>query len=132
MYGYIYLTTNLINNRKYIGKHKSSHFDESYKGSGKILKQAFEKYGWENFKVELLEECNNEDDLNQSEIKWIAKFDATHSKEFYNIAYGGAHSWHPLQDYELIQRSKAMKQRWESQEYQQQMSQINSQMESLG
>ena len=89
MYGYIYLTTNLINNRKYIGKHKSSHFDESYKGSGKILKQAFEKYGWENFKVELLKECDSEGDLNDQEIFEIERYSAVTSKEYYNIASGG-------------------------------------------
>lgn len=37
MYGYIYLTTNLLNNRMYIGKHKSDIYDKSYYGSGKIL-----------------------------------------------------------------------------------------------
>lgn len=37
MYGYIYITTNLINGRMYIGKHKSEKYDSSYYGSGKIL-----------------------------------------------------------------------------------------------
>ena len=36
MYGYIYITTNLINGMKYIGKHKASMFDPAYKGSGKV------------------------------------------------------------------------------------------------
>lgn len=57
MIGYVYLTTNLINGRKYIGMHKKTYFDENYKGSGKILRQAFDKYGWENFKCEVLEWC---------------------------------------------------------------------------
>ncbi len=48
MYGYIYLTTNLINKKKYVGQHKSSKFDERYKGSGKLIKKAFKKYGKEN------------------------------------------------------------------------------------
>lgn len=30
MFGYIYETTNLINNKKYIGKHKSNKFDKNY------------------------------------------------------------------------------------------------------
>lgn len=57
MYGYIYLTTNLINERKYIGQHTSSEFDPNYKGSGKILWQAINKYGWDNFSVRMLCPC---------------------------------------------------------------------------
>ena len=44
MYGYIYETTNLINNKKYIGKKVSSVFlAEKYLGSGRILKQSILK-----------------------------------------------------------------------------------------
>ena len=45
MYGYIYVTTNLINGRKYIGQHAKPEFDESYYGSGTALKPAIKKYG---------------------------------------------------------------------------------------
>ena len=89
MYGYIYLTTNTINNKKYIGQHKSEKFDESYKGSGKTLVKAFEKYGFENFTTEILEWCEDQDTLNEKEIYYIALYDATSSDEFYNIARGG-------------------------------------------
>ena len=45
MYGYIYLTTNHINGKKYIGQKKSNVFlGEKYLGSGKILKQALKKW----------------------------------------------------------------------------------------
>ena len=38
MFGYIYLTTNLINEKKYIGQKTSNKFlGESYLGSGKLL-----------------------------------------------------------------------------------------------
>ena len=43
MYGYIYLTTNLINGKKYIGQHRSKEFDKSYFGSGVVLLKALEK-----------------------------------------------------------------------------------------
>ena len=59
MYGYIYITTNLLNGKKYIGKHKSSEFEfDKYYGSGKYIKAAIKKYGLENFKCELLESIN--------------------------------------------------------------------------
>ena len=57
MYGYIYITTNIINNKKYIGKHKSLEFDENYKGSGIRLNQAINKYGINNFTTIILEQC---------------------------------------------------------------------------
>ena len=39
MFGYIYETTNLIDGKKYIGKHKSKTFDRNYYGSGTSLKK---------------------------------------------------------------------------------------------
>ena len=46
MFGYIYMTINTVNGKKYIGQHKSSEFEgNKYLDSGKILKQAIEKYG---------------------------------------------------------------------------------------
>ena len=49
---FIYITTNLITNEKYIGKHYGTE-DDSYLGSGKILQRAILKYGKENFKREI-------------------------------------------------------------------------------
>lgn len=89
MYGYVYITTNLINGKKYIGQHRSSILDEKYLGSGKLLKNAITKYGYENFKVEILKECDSEDDLNNSEIYYIRLYDAVNNDDFYNIARGG-------------------------------------------
>ena len=45
MYGYVYLTENIITLNCYIGKHKSTEFDPTYKGSGTILSRAINKYG---------------------------------------------------------------------------------------
>lgn len=55
MYGYIYLTTNRVNGKKYIGRHKASTFDSTYYGSGKIITQAILKEGIENFTCEILD-----------------------------------------------------------------------------
>ena len=89
MYGYIYETTNIINGRKYIGRHKSNKFDPSYKGSGKILREAFCKYGKENFVTKIIDWCDTEDSLNDREIYWIAQCNAVNDPNYYNIARGG-------------------------------------------
>lgn len=90
MYGYVYITENLINNKKYIGQHKSDVFDMNYKGSGKILKRAFKKYGKENFKTSILEKCNTQKELDEKEIYWITYYNADQSDDFYNICKGGS------------------------------------------
>ena len=89
MYGYVYLTTNLINGKKYIGQHKSDCFDSHYIGSGTHLKNAIKKYGRKNFLCEVLAVCESKEELDRQEIFWIAKFDAVNSRVFYNIAHGG-------------------------------------------
>lgn len=89
MYGYIYETTNLINGKKYIGQKKSKIFlEEKYLGSGKILRQAIEKYGKENFSVKLLCKCNKQKTLDEKERYYINKY-RKENIEIYNIAAGG-------------------------------------------
>lgn len=97
MYGYIYITINLIDGKKYIGKHKGSKFEfNKYIDSGKILGQAVLKYGKENFKCELLESVNNvpticfsEEELNTSEFYYTTLYDCVNSDEYYNLIDGG-------------------------------------------
>ena len=74
MYGYIYLTENLITDKKCLGQHKSEEWDDNYIGSGKILVQSIKKYGFENFTCSLLQECDSEDSLNDAEYYWINKY----------------------------------------------------------
>lgn len=39
MYGYVYKTTNKLNNKIYIGQHNHSTFDKKYYGSGSRIKK---------------------------------------------------------------------------------------------
>jgi group I intron endonuclease len=81
----IYRTTNLINQKFYIGK--DTHNNPNYYGSGKKLKLAIKKYGKENFKKEILEICETKEQLNEREKHWIEKLNAIN--EGYNISLGG-------------------------------------------
>lgn len=87
MYGYIYKTTNLLDGRIYVGKRKGI-FDNSYLGSGRYILNAINKYGKENFKVEVLEWCDSIDDQNEKEVYWISHYRGL-DVPMYNISKGG-------------------------------------------
>lgn len=89
MYGYIYKTTNLANGKIYIGQHKSLVFNKDYHGSGKLIRRAFEKYGIENFKTELLKWCETRLDINKYERIYINIFHSDDLTVGYNISKGG-------------------------------------------
>lgn len=79
----IYLTTNLINNKKYIGRDSLNR--KNYYGGGKAIKNAIKKYGKENFKKEILEYCNNFEHLKEREVFWIKYYNAVKNPVFYNM-----------------------------------------------
>lgn len=85
MYGYIYKTTNLINNKIYIGQHKATHHDPEYLGSGSYLKTAIEKHGKENFTNEVIAWCETRLELNELESKYIVEHNSVDSKIGYNL-----------------------------------------------
>ena len=85
IYGYVYLIINKINNKKYIGMHKSKIFDESYYGSGTGIKRAIEKYGKENFIIEILHWCETPELLSIMEIFEIHNRNAVKCAEYYNM-----------------------------------------------
>ena len=88
-YGYIYKTTNLINGRIYIGK-KVGTINISYLGSGKIINLAIDKYGKENFKIEVIAFSTTDLMLCGLERKYIYEYRQVYGKDFlYNISIGG-------------------------------------------
>lgn len=94
MFGFIFKTTDLINNKIYIGQHicSSEYKDNYYLGSGKELSLAIKEYGRKNFKKEILEECDSISELNERERYWIAYYDARNPEVGYNIQEGGRDS----------------------------------------
>lgn len=90
MFGYIYLTTNLVNKKVYIGQHRADKFEpESYIGSGTLLWRAIKKYGRENFSCDMLCECLDQDDMDEKERYFIALYNSTDKQVGYNMTDGG-------------------------------------------
>lgn len=87
--GLIYLITNKINGKKYIGKQLHEN-KKNYLGSGTVMKKAIKKYGKENFMKEILcSGIDSEETLAKTEIEYLIKYDAKNSEDFYNLIIGG-------------------------------------------
>ncbi len=54
-YNFIYKTTNIINEKFYIGIHSTNDLEDGYLGSGLLLNRSIAKHGEENHKIERLE-----------------------------------------------------------------------------
>lgn len=98
--GRIYLITNLINNKKYVGittkslkKRFQQHCWDAKRRTRLVIHHAIKKYGEENFKIELVEELQNttEEKLFLRESFYIDKYDTLiNNFKGYNMAkYGG-------------------------------------------
>ena len=81
----IYKITNILNNLIYVGQstniykrwsnHRSNGFNIKSREYNIPLYQDFRKYGFENFKFEIIEECLKEE-LNEKEQYWIEYYDS--------------------------------------------------------
>lgn len=91
-YGYIYITTNLINGMRYVGQKKMNRNWKNYLGSGTWFLKAVKKYGEENFSKIILDFANTPEELNEKEVSYIAFYNAVESDDFYNLSYGGHES----------------------------------------
>lgn len=88
MYYTVYLITNKINGKSYIGKHQTKDLDDGYMGSGKLIRAAIEKYGSENFEKTILFTFNTEEEMNLKEKELVTE-DFCSSLSNYNICPGG-------------------------------------------
>lgn len=86
-YNYIYLITNNINEKIYVGKHSTDNLNDGYMGSGVVLKHAYNKYGKEHFSKKILAYADTEEKLNWFECFYIKKYNAR--TKGYNLTDGG-------------------------------------------
>lgn len=92
---YIYVITNNINGKQYVGKTDftieqrwKSHVSDCYKKKdwNRPLYRAIRKHGVENFNIKVLEECENTN-ANNRECFWIKKLNTY--EDGYNATLGG-------------------------------------------
>ena len=127
---YIYLITNNVNGKTYIGqrhlrKYKTkivTPLTDGYMGSGKYIVRAENKYGLNNFNKEILAICHDDNVSNILEISYIALYKSIGKAE-YNIAEGGyADSRKYLSDEEKIKLQEKITTRLNSPEVKKRMS----------
>lgn len=107
----IYKATNTINDKCYIGvdsnwpHRKHAHKCAVKRGSQLLFHKAIRKYGWENFKWEIIEESENIDLLlNEREEFYIRLNNSYHlDGNGYNMTYGGEATlgWSPSEETKL-------------------------------
>ena len=90
--GCIYLYTNKINGKKYVGQTikplKQRHYNHLHQNGNTYFDRALKKYGEENFKLEILEDdIFDLDELNKKEIYYIEKYNSYY--DGYNLTFGG-------------------------------------------
>ena len=91
----IYKVTNLLNNKIYVGQthktleyRKQQHLNTAKRGKGSRFHEALRKYGFENFKFEILEDnIETIEDLNNRERYWISYYNSY--MHGYNSTKGG-------------------------------------------
>ena len=106
MTGIIYKITNIVNNKVYIGKTLETmekrwkeHQKDSSRFTDRPLYRAMNKYGLENFTIEIIDEPNI-DLLSERESYWIEYYKSYHHG--YNATLGG--DGRVLYDYQQIGR----------------------------
>lgn len=102
---FIYKTTNLVNNKFYVGMHSTDNLDDGYFGSGKIIRYSVNKHGIENHKVEILEFLSSREELKKREAEVVNEALLADPLNM-NLKFGGEGGWDHTKDMDLISRQK--------------------------
>lgn len=87
-YNYFYKITNIINGHYYYGVHSTDNLNDGYMGSGTRLKNAFKKYGIDNFKKEIIKQCESRKEAYELESIFVTEA-LIKDDNCYNIILGG-------------------------------------------
>lgn len=88
-YGYVYLTTNLVTGKMYIGQRRGL-FDETYFGSGLLIRRSLAKHGKQKFVASVLAFGNSKQELDTLERHFISTYRVLLGQDrLYNLATGG-------------------------------------------
>jgi len=99
MFYLIYKITNIINNKVYIGCHKTNNINDGYMGSGVYIRNAIAKHGIENFSKEILFFYDNSTDMLNKEAELVnQQFLETNT---YNLNLGGTGSFEYINSQKL-------------------------------
>ena len=94
----VYIHTNLINNKKYVGLTKQDPQKRWANGkhysNSTHFKRAIEKYGWDNFDHQIVSFGLTSDEASKLEKDLITKFNTTNEKYGYNLDSGGSCTTH--------------------------------------
>ena len=88
MYYLIYKITNKLNNKIYIGAHKTKNKEDDYFGSGLLLERAVDKHSQQNFVKEILFELPTKEEMWQKEAEIVNEAFISRD-DTYNIKLGG-------------------------------------------
>jgi group I intron endonuclease len=95
-YGIIYKATS-PSGKVYVGqttqgievRKTKHHYSANFTKTNTIFNKAIKKYGIEGFVWEIIDTADNQNELNEKEIFWIAFYDSTNSVKGYNQRLGG-------------------------------------------
>lgn len=89
---FLYKTTNLLNQKFYVGVHTTNKLDDGYLGSGKRIKYEITKYGKENFERIILEYFSSREEMLRRE-KEIINEEFINNELCLNLKLGGEGGW---------------------------------------
>jgi group I intron endonuclease len=94
IYGIIYLITNKVNDKVYVGqtinlKKRMITYRQGAKNPRFYIERAIQKHGMENFEWTQIDEANNKEELDSKEVHGIAHYGANDPSVGYNCSTGG-------------------------------------------